>query len=208
MDSDGLFPATRRTLHGVAELLLAGPQHEASGTIMLRAVTGGFATTRAPDIRVDGTVVVAGDRRALIDGRTARQLGDELGVVPGALSHVYPDGSGVGLDDVLQVDPAAADRIARAYELGDRALRALSDRTPVLWPEHFDLGITLDAERLNLGVSPGDSAVGVPYMYVGPWEPPPADAFWNQPFGAARELAEDVDEVVAFFEEGRARLSR
>jgi hypothetical protein len=208
MDSDGLFTATRRSLHGVAELLLAGPQHQVSGTIMLRAVADGFATTRAPDIRVEGTVVVAGDRRAEIDGRTARQLGDELGVVPGGLSHVYRDGAGIGIDDVLHLDPAAADGIARAYALGDQALRALSDRTPVLWPEHFDIGITLEAERVNFGVSPGDTALDLPYMYVGPWEPPPADDFWNQPFGAARALADDVDEVVAFFEEGRSRLSR
>jgi len=57
-------------------------------------------------------------------------------------------------------------------------------------------------------VSPGDALLGSPYMYVGPWEPPAADEFWNQPFGAARELTDDVDDVVAFFDEGRARLGR
>lgn len=208
MDLNGLLTTTRRSLHGVAELLLAGPQHEASGTIRLRAFPGGFATTQAPDIRVDGTALVAGDRRAGIDGRTVRQLADELGIVATALSHVYRDGADIGLDDVLHVDAAAADRIARAYDTGDRALRTLTDQTPILWPEHLDVGIALDAERVNLGVSPGDSALGVPYMYVGPWEPRAADDFWNQSFGAARELADDVDEVVSFFEEGRSRLSR
>ena len=37
----------------------------------------------------------------------------------------------------------------------------------MLWPEHFDLGITLD--RVNYGSAPGDADIGVPYAYVGPW---------------------------------------
>jgi hypothetical protein len=209
MDVDDSFTATRRSLHGVAELLLAGPQHAASGKITLRALPGGFGTTRARDVRVDGTTVVAGDRQATIDGRTARELGDELGLRPGELSHVYRDGSGIGLDDELRVDPTAAERVAHAYAIGDQALQALApDLTPILWPEHFDIGVTLDGEHINFGVSPGDGTITVPYMYVGPWEPPPRDGFWNQPFGAARELAGDVDDLVAFFEEGRARLNR
>lgn len=206
MDVDA-FTATRRSLHGVAELLLAGPQHAASGKITLRALPGGFGTTHAPDARVVGTTLVVGDRRAPIDGQTVRALGDEVGLKPGELSQVYRDGSGLGVDDVLRVDAAAAERIAGAYAIGDQSLRALAaGLTPILWPEHFDIGITLDAERVNFGVSPGDSTVAVPYMYVGPWEPPPADDFWNQPFGAARELPEDPDAVVSFFNEGLSRL--
>ena len=41
--------ATRRSLHGVAELVLAGPQYRTSGSIELRVTPGGFATTVAPD---------------------------------------------------------------------------------------------------------------------------------------------------------------
>ncbi|MGY2875004.1 hypothetical protein ACVW00_002194 [Marmoricola sp. URHA0025 HA25] len=209
MDVDSTFTSTRLSLHGVAELLLAGPQHAASGKITLRAVPGGFATTHAPDVRVDGTAVVSGGRRAPIEGHTAREIGKELGLPAGDLSEVYSDGSGVTLDDVLRADSSAAARIARVYELGDQALRALApDSTAILWPEHFDIGISLDAERLNFGVSPGDSTLPAPYMYVGPWEPQPADAFWNQSFGAARELPDDVDSVVSFFDEARSRLGR
>jgi len=36
---------TRRSLHGVAELVLAGPQHGRGGGIRLRVVPGGFGTT-------------------------------------------------------------------------------------------------------------------------------------------------------------------
>jgi hypothetical protein len=208
MGDDSVLATTRRALHGVAELLLAGPQHVACGKITLRPVPGGFGTTHTPDVRVEGTAVVAGDRRAEIDGQTPRQLADVLGITASGLDHVYKDGSGVGPDEVLSVDADAAARIANAYALGAEALRGHApDQTPILWPEHFDIGISLDSQRVNLGVSPGDTAIGVPYMYVGPWDPLPEDDYWNQPFGAAHELPEDVDEILAFFEESRVRLS-
>jgi hypothetical protein len=37
---------------------------------------------------------------------------------------------------------------------------------PVLWPEHFDIGITIDA--VNYGASRGDDHIAEPYAYVGP----------------------------------------
>ena len=204
---DEPLTATRVSLHAVAELLLAGPQHAASGKIALRARPGGFGTTLDPDVRVDGTDLRAGERSVPIQGRTALELGEEIGIRPVGLGEVYSDGSGIDVEHRLDVDEAAAARIARAYAVGDQALRSLGG-APILWPEHFDIGITLEAERVNLGVSPGDAVLGAPYMYVGPWEPPAADGFWNQPFGAARELADDVDDVLAFFDEGRVRLGR
>lgn len=44
---------TRPTLHGIAECLLAGPQHRATGEIALRTTANGFATalTTAADLR-------------------------------------------------------------------------------------------------------------------------------------------------------------
>ena len=194
-------------MHGVAELLLAGPQHADCAEISLRPVPGGFGTTHTPDLRVEGTEVVAGDRRASIDGQTAAQLAKRLGIEARGLGHVYHDGSGVTADEVLRVDAGAAERIGTAYALGDQALRAFApDQTPILWPEHFDIGISIEAERMNYGVSPGDGVLGVPYMYAGPWTPPAPDDFWTQPFGAARELPETAEEIRAFFEEARRRL--
>ena len=84
---------------------------------------------------------------------------------------------------------ATQNALVRIYE----NLRAFApDETPVLWPEHFDLGIT--AGPINYGASPGDAQVADPYLYVGPHDgPPPGDpAFWNAPFGAVRT----IDQIV------------
>src|SRR5450756_2971241 len=87
--------ATRRGLHGVAELVLAGPQYRAIGKLRLRVVPGGFATIGIPELRADGARVVgAGGVAVAIDGRTPRALGAELGVTAGRPEGVYGDGSG------------------------------------------------------------------------------------------------------------------
>jgi hypothetical protein len=105
----------------------------------------------------------------------------------------------------LAVDPAAADSVCAAYAIGNAALRAFApDADPVLWPEHFDVAITVD--EVNYGVTPGDSGITEPYMYVGPHSLPERDDFWNEPFGAAKPLSSRVEDVVSFFEQGRKRL--
>ncbi|HEY7045263.1 MAG TPA: hypothetical protein VH419_16455 [Nocardioidaceae bacterium] len=199
---------TRLSLHAVAELLLAGPQYERSKSIELRVTPGGFASTRAPDIRVDGADIVAGDRRLALDGRTVDQLAADLGLEPRDLHDVYSDGRDFEASMALTIDDDAAEEIARAFGIGNAALAKLStDVRPILWPEHFDVGIAL--EKVNYGVSPGDDDNAEPYAYVGPWEAPSGerDPFWNKPFGAARAIAELGDEqsVLAFFAEGRDR---
>jgi len=204
---DPTYARTRRALHGVAELLLAGPQHDASGTIRLQAMPNGFGCTASPGTRVKDGELLLGTKVARLHGRTIAEVGKEIGLEPRSPAALYRDGSGIAPDDRLEVDEAAADLIADAFDRGDQALRAFAaDHTPVLWPEHFDLGITVD--EVNYGVSPGDASLEVPYMYVGPWAPPPADDYWNQPYGAARELPGSVADLLAFFEEGRRRLSR
>jgi len=195
--------ATRRALHGVAEILLAGPQYRASGTIRLRQVAGGFASRFAPELRVAGGDLVAGGRRLPLDGATCVALAEAAGVVPGAPAGLYHDGSGVGPDEPLSVDPEAARAVADCFAVGAEALHAtFPDTDPVLWPEHFDLGITVGA--VNYGVSPGDGYLPEPYAYVGPHEPRRGD-FWNAPFGAARTLADlgDAQAVAAFLARGR-----
>jgi hypothetical protein len=204
VNGDSTLSSTRRALHGVAELVLAGPQYAATGEISLRSVPGGFATTHGPDLQVVGTDAVGPAGTVGIAGHTPATLAAAIGVEAASLSQVYQDGSGVGLDDVLEVDAGAADVVANAYAAGDAALRALyPDETPILWPEHFDIGIS--ASQVNYGVSPGDSYVAVPYAYVGPWTPPPQDDFWNAPFGRALPLTE-IDDLLVFFTEGRDRL--
>ena len=198
---------TRRTLHAVAELVLAGPQYRATGKLRLRLVPGGFATVLAPELRVVGTGVVgAGGVAVPIDGHTARAIGAELGVAAGRPEGAYSDGAGVDPDQTLTLDPDQADVILGGLSVGHDALIAFTPtETPVLWPEHFDVAIRVG--DVNFGVSPGDSFIEEPYAYVGVSRPPAGDAFWNAPFGAAVPLSElaGPKAVTAFFAEGRSR---
>ncbi len=200
----GLEP-TRQSWHAVAELVLAGPQHRRGGGIKLRVVPGGFATTRALDLRVVGGQLLTPDGSVPIGGRSCAELALVAGVDVGEPYQLYHEGSGARPDDVLELDDEAAAILGAAYETGEAALRRFAlELTPVLWPEHFDVAIRLD--DVNYGVSPGDGYLGEPYAYVGP-PTHGADPFWNAPFGAARPLAglADVDAVVAFFTSGRDR---
>ncbi|MEV6235561.1 hypothetical protein [Lentzea sp. NPDC051838] len=198
------FDATRRALHGIAELVLAGPQFDRSGTIRLRITPGGFGTVAEPDLRVEGDHLVANGLRLPLKG-TSADLALAAGLQVRPLNDVYRDGSGVTPDEVVDVDPDAAVVIADAFAQGDRAMREFApDQTPVLWPEHFDLGIALD--EVNYGISPGDKHFTEPYAYVGPWKQR-AGAFWNTAFGAAYPLSR-LDSIVTFFQEGRAEAAK
>jgi hypothetical protein len=196
---------TRRALHGVAELVLAGPQFRTSGTIRLRIIPGGFATVAAPELSLDATHLVTGTGRIPLRGTTYGDLGAAAGVGAGAPEGLYKEGSGVRLSEPVAIDPAVAAPLLACFETGDAALRRLlPEATPVLWPEHFDIGVSDD--EVNYGVSLGDGAVPEPYAYVGPWRARDG-AFWNVPFGAARTFGElgGVEAVLAFFVEGRER---
>jgi hypothetical protein len=200
--------ATRRSLHGVAELVLAGPQYRATGKLRLGIVAGGFATTTlSPRLLVDGSLVAGADGvTAVIGGRTPRAIGAELGVAAGRPEGLYADGSGVGPDEPLAVDPGQAGVVIGALALGHDALTAFAaDEPPVLWPEHFDVAIRV--HDVNFGVSPGDGFIAEPYAYIGVAAPPADDRFWNAPFGAAVPLRElpDAPAVTAFFAAGQER---
>jgi hypothetical protein len=203
-----LLAATRRSLHGVAELVLAGPQYRATGRLRLGVVPGGFATTAlSPRLLVDGSLVTGAEGlTAAIGGRTARAIGAELGVAIGRPEGLYADGSGVGPDETLALDPGQAGVIIGALALGHDALAAFAaGEPPVLWPEHFDVAIRVD--DMNFGVSPGDGFSAEPYAYVGVAAAPAGDRFWNAPFGAAVPLRElpDAAAVTGFFAAGRER---
>ena len=209
MTSQADLAVTRRSLHGVAELLLAGPQYRAAGTLRLAVVPGGFATTRQPPLRVDGERVTGpAGVAAGLGGRTPRDLGAELGVTAGRPDGAYGGGSGVEPDETLTVDPDQAAVIMAALARGHDALSAFAPgEAPVLWPEHFDVAIRV--RDTNYGVSPGDGFLDEPYAYVGTAPRPAGDAFWNAPFGAAVPLRElpDVPAVTGFFAAGRTSLA-
>jgi hypothetical protein len=197
--------ATRRQLHGIAECLLAGPEHRATGEIALRIVPAGFATTAGPDIRLEDLELFHGPRRVPAAG-TFRDLAEGLGVEFGAPAELYRDGSGAQPDDFVDLDPAAVRLITDWYTLSDAALRELDqDQQPILWPEHFDVAILLD--NRSYGSSPGDDFHPTPYAYISEHDHDD-NPFWNAPFGALRDASEfsSTDDLVAFWREGRALL--
>ena len=192
---------TKRSLHGVAELLLAGPQHRATERIDLRVVEGGFATVAGPTLRVEGDELLTDSARVPLAGRTYVDVAAEAGLEAGEPAGVYSGGPGVRPSETIAFDADALKALLAAFADGDRALREfVPDVTPILWPEHFDVAITLD--EVNYGVSPGDGYLGEPYAYVGPFEAREGE-FWNAPFGAARPLRDLAGEVTAFFRAGR-----
>ena len=195
---------TRRQLHGIAECLLAGPQHLATGEIALAITPGGFGTTAGSELRLDGLELVAGDTRVPATGRFG-DLADNLGVAFGAPG-IYPDGSGARPDDIVDLDPAAARLILDWYALSDAALRSLDpDQQPILWPEHFDLAILLDDR--SYGSSPGDDLHPSPYAYINANDHD-GGPFWNAPFGGLRDVSEfrSIEDLAAFWREGRSLL--
>lgn len=167
---------TRLTLHHLAERVLAAEQVAANGEFRLDAQPDGFSTRwfSAADginrrVRVQGAELVHETERDAIREPIAGDF-----------------------------DPAAAAVLYAWWDLGTSVLRAIAESLGtrssdvVLYPEHFDIGSTVDLDRtgnLNLGFSPGDEFCPQPYVYAGPWEKR-AGEFWNAPFGAYRRYDE------------------
>lgn len=212
---------TRAGWHRVAEHILAAALYAATRKIGLVPAPGGFRTpsfgTDGRILAVDGTELVvsgaAGTKRTAL--RTIRAAAEFAEVTPGAPAHVYKPATPLELDEPLMIEPHPARLLAEWYSLGVQALSRFAAEIPgdkpgaaVLWPEHFDLGMT--AAAINYGASPGDDHITEPYLYVGPHDgPPPGDpAFWNGPFGATRTLRQigTVAVAAAFFRDGRARV--
>ncbi len=198
---------TRRSLHGAAELLLAGPQHRATGRIDLRVIGGGFATAAEPPLRIEGGELITVTKRLPLAGHTYVDVAAAAGIEAGAPVGVYFGGPEVRPDETITLDDGSVRITESGLAVGERALRAfVPGSEPVLWPEHFDVAITV--AEVNYGVSPGDGYLAEPYAYVGPFEPRQGE-FWNAPFGAARTVAElgDAEDIVRFFRAGRDFLA-
>lgn len=210
MDTDAteLYASTRRQLRGIAESFIAGPQYRSAGTIRLAVRPDGFTGVSIP-VAVRGTDLVWGGDGAPIAG-TVEALAAATGLDVGPPDGAYAITDRLAADAVLDLDAEAADLVHRSLYAGGFALKSVvPEGHPVLWPEHFDVGVTDD--EVNYGVSPGDDFHPLPYAYVGPWSSR-IGAFWNAPFGAfeALDTSQDVDglaaAVVDFFERGRAEL--
>lgn len=215
---DGAAPPTVRSLHVLAEHVLGAGLYAATGHIGLQVVPGGFATPTTAVAEIGGRLSVVHGLLVIVgpDGQqrespitTVRAAADFYGVSPGMPAIVYTPSNQLDLDAVLPVDPAVAERIGDWLVLGDDALGVFAadhaDEQPTvrtLWPEHFDLGISM--AEVNYGVSPGDAEHAEPYLYVGPWTPRPG-SFWNESFGASvpASTVGSAADAVAFFDHGR-----
>jgi hypothetical protein len=210
--------ATRHTVHGIAEHVLAAHERRVTGSIRLNVRDGALSTAELPTgpsntigrLELRGGYLVRHPDGLVVPVRGSfAALATQLGVQFGLPDPPYPPASGCRGDDQMVLDPAASALIEDAFRVGHRALRQFSNEQPVVWPEHLDVAVTLDG--VNYGVSPGDDYLSEPYAYVGPHTPRSGD-FWNAPFGAARTVTElassrgrgdAADAVLAFFTEGR-----
>lgn len=202
------YDQTRRSLHALAELVVAGPRFRQTGELALRVRTAGFGTREDPVVAVVRGDLVTDQGSFPVDGLSYEQVASRAGLVATRLEDVYADGAHVDPSESVRLDLAAAVELQDALVLGDRALAEFSpDTERLLWPEHFDVSITVD--QVDYGVSPGDDWCAEPYAYVGPHQPP-SGPFWNAPFGAAQPLSElsDVASVTAFFRDGATRADR
>jgi hypothetical protein len=185
--------ATRQGLHALAEHVLAPLRYREQRRIGLRPIDGGFGPP-LPDRRVAvvGATLHDGDRREEVT--TLAAAARFLAVEAGAPVDVYAPATDGDPDRPLGLDAGAAEVIGRWFAFGDELLSTLAgaagpadDATEIqLWPEHFDLALSIGPEgrRVNVGVSPGDGDHEEPYLYVGPWEPRPGP-LWNEPWGAS-----------------------
>lgn len=199
--ADDVYTDTRRQLHGVAEILIAGPQYRTEGTIKLTVRPDGFAGAVLP-AAVCGTRLVWPQGSAALAGPLSR-LAAVAGLDAGPPIGVYDSAVPLDADAILDIDPAAAALVEQSLHVGAQALKNLvPEQEPVLWPEHFDVSITVS--DVTFGVSAGDAYHPRPYAYVGP-RAARTGPFWNAPFGALRPLppSDDVADVVEFFKQGR-----
>jgi len=221
-DLPATFPSTREALHRVAEQIVA-PARKPHNEISLRRTEGGFGTPpfdlegRRTQVRVDGAelVISRGEETERIALTSLAEAGERLG------EDLLPDGPPEDRSP-LEVDPAAAERLADFYEVADLVLSRFRDSLPAeddasdinLWPEHFDLAFEGGSEqagkRANYGASPGDAEHPEPYLYVGPWSGEVKGELWNATaFAGAElgygELAAAGDQVAAALQFFRAR---
>ena len=159
------FATSVAELHRVAAEVVS-PARKPDNEIALEATPGGFGT---PEFEWDGS-----RRQVRVDGAELVRSAD-----------------GEERREPLDVDPAAAARLADWYALGADVLGQLvaaaaaeEAASPVRrWPEHVDIAIELGEERAgrraNYGFSPGDADHPEPYAYVGPWTAEVAGDLWG-----------------------------
>ena len=193
------YADTRDALHRLASYVLAPARKTVTGRIGLRAIAGGFGTPPFGDgeqLRVEGTSLIRqrGGGTAAIDITSLASAAAFAGVTLSGDPGIGDDPPSLGDPDApLAVQGAAAEALGAWFGFSDAVLYEFREGLAAagrscsevqLWPEHFDLGASI--EGVNFGSSPGDGYLAEPYVYVGPWDTEglPDGDFWNAPFGA------------------------
>lgn len=210
---------TRRSLHKLAGYVVSPARRRANGKLGLRWTFGGFGT---PFFGADEQVRVAGSQLVRErDGAThtapitsLREAADF--VLDAEPDTAWAEGFDVplagDLDAALPVDEAAAAWLGDWFGFGTRVLEQLradlpNDTRPQLWPEHFDLAVSLPVggAAATFGVSPGDAGHETPYLYVLPGREVGRGGVWNAAgfTGAVLDSAEllqhPIETALAFF---------
>ena len=198
------FVETRQALRRLAVYVLSPGRKAVTGRIGLQPTPGGF-----------GTPVFGEGEQLRVEGATLhRQRGGSTESTPITSLAAAADFAGVKLSEdpgvghdipelgdaeaPLPMSEPAALALGAVYAFAGAVLAELKVELDAagqpcsaiqLWPEHFDLGCSI--EGANFGCSPGDSFSADPYVYVGPWNSEGLDAdLWNAPFGAVLRYAE------------------
>jgi hypothetical protein len=207
------FASTRDAVHGLAEHVLCAARYAAVGRIGLLPTNDGIATPpfggRVVGVRgLDLLDVRDVERRVPIT--TLRAAGEFFGVTPEP-PPLWTPATKHDLDAPLDVDQDGVAALAAWFAVVGAALATVHpDATATLWPEHFDLGVTVDGA--TYGGSPGDDVHPEPYLYA----IPPGDAvpdgdneFWSETFGASLSypFVTGPSVAVAFFSEAARRVA-
>src|SRR3954453_11225801 len=196
------FASTRDGLHALACYAIAPARKARTERIGLRSTGDGFGT---PPFEDGSRIAVVADHLRWEPGRvtpivTVRHAATFLGIEPQPDPGVGGDLPPYRPDAPLNVDAAASLALGAWYAFGQRALDRLtlevegSVSEAQLWPEHFDLAVTIDLHggpQADVGFSPGDTFHTDPYVYVSPHDREGLkDPYWNAPFGAYLRYAE------------------
>ena len=188
------FAETRESLRTLACYVISPARKARTGRIGLRSTGSGFGT---PPFDDGSRLLVAGDQLVL-EPDEAITITTLPAAAEFARIELSPD-PGVGHDlppykpeDPLHVDATASLALGGWYAFAQRVIDTLPGGWTIseaqLWPEHFDLAVTVELEdgaRVNVGFSPGDSFSAEPYVYVGPHDTAGLEGdYWNAPFGA------------------------
>lgn len=220
------FASTRESLRALACYVISPARKARTGRIGLRPTGDGFGTPPFEDgsrLRVSGDQLVQDPKGAVTISTlpaAAAFVGVELSADPG-VGHDLPPYEPGG---TLVVDRDASLVLGTWYAFSQQVLDELRNAWSAgtigeaqLWPEHFDLAVTIElaeAAKVNVGFSPGDSFSSEPYAYVGPHHTEGLlGPFWNAPFGAylpygpLRAAEDSAALALGFVMEGLTALS-